>query len=181
MNDLFHTLKRLSVYGVLLLIIILFNCRVIPDSMLSLHICVYFLMFFGICLVVYYSSRIGQEGIQKKLLMALGGLEALFLLIRGIKYAAILNDCVLLRYAWYAYYAPVLWIPLVLFYISMTIDPRRKRMVFLVLKGFGWFTLALILLVFTNDLHQQMFRFQPGFREWNSTYSYGWLYWLITV
>lgn len=42
-------------------------------------------------------------------------------------------------------------------------------------------TAVVVLLVLTNDLHQQVFRFQPGFANWYVDYSYGQVFPIVTV
>lgn len=42
-------------------------------------------------------------------------------------------------------------------------------------------TLALILLVLTNDLHQAVFRFRPGYVGWDSDYDYGPGYFVVAA
>ena len=68
-----------------------------------------------------------------------------------------------------------------LFFVSLyvyAIDEGQER------RKWSWVaivTAILVLFVLTNDLHQQVFRFQPGFANWDEDYSYGWGFILVSA
>lgn len=77
----------------------------------------------------------------------------------------------LARMCWYAYYIPLLLLPLVTLYMAVRTDRPSKKVP-------SWFWAAAALfpllagLVMTNDFHQLVFRFEAG-ENWNDVYHYG--------
>ena len=77
-----------------------------------------------------------------------------------------------LRYLWYLYYLPMLFIPLLAVFVALSLGkPESYRLP-------GWTTLlylptaALLLLVLTNDFHQLVFVFPPDAAVWADDYHY---------
>ena len=70
---------------------------------------------------------------------------------------------------------------MLLFFVSLyvyAIDEGQER------RKWSWVavvTAFLVLFVLTNDLHQQVFRFQPGFANWDGDYSHGWGFIIVTA
>lgn len=104
-----------------------------------------------------------------------------WMLIRFIKYQFFIGDEVTTRYLWYAYYIPQLMISTLLFFFVCQIGvddkkPFDKRWLILFIPA-----MVLVLLVFTNDFHQLVFKFKPNFVNANNDYTYGPLYYVIVV
>ncbi len=115
---------------------------------------------------------------MRKLFIALGISLALWYLCRLIKYKFVLEVPVLRHYFWYGFYIPIIYIPIISFLLSICIlrvetKPLGKWNYLLILAT------LLILLVFTNDLHQQVFKFKTEVFEDFAGYTYGWGYNLI--
>lgn len=181
MNAVKPTLKRLALYYLLLAVNILPNANIIPDTFPTRNVSTVYLLILSVCLIRYYSYRVLKTGYLSFMMRALSWMAFLLILLRGMKYSVFAGVDVLARYSWYAYYVPMLLIPLFFFYVSIMISP----------KGDGripkrWFPVAvitavLILLVLTNDLHQLVFSFKPGFVGWNEDYSRGLMFYVATA
>ena len=120
------------------------------------------------------SSRIIQPQVRRYL-VAISLLMGFWIAIRGIKYS--LDTCAwLMRYLWYLYYLPMLFIPLLALFVAAALgksDHLRlsKWMNFLYIP-----TAVLLLFVLTNDLHQLVFRFPEDAVVWMDDYRYGIVY-----
>ena len=101
-----------------------------------------------------------------------------WLVLRLFKYQ--INDATILnRICWYGYYIFQLALPLIMLYIAAIFDQpesngRPPRWYVPVRAAYP----ALLLMVFTNDLHQFVFRFDPG-GTWSDEYTYGPGYFII--
>jgi hypothetical protein len=133
------------------------------------------------CLILYYSYRVARPGGLKVMMKAISWMMLLLILLRGIKYSAFAEVGVLARYTWYLYYVPILLIPLFFFYISLFVSSSEEQN--LPRKWYWMLAVSaiLILAVLTNDFHQQAFRFQPGFANWDGDYSQAWLHHVCSV
>ena len=106
-------------------------------------------------------------------LTSIAGLIVFWLLDRTVKYFFV-TSAAAIRYLWYGFYLPMLFIPLFAVFVAASLDkpedyrlPRWTRLLYF-LAG------ALFLLVLTNDLHQTVFTFDPSLTEWRDTgYTYG--------
>ncbi|MCI7813255.1 MAG: histidine kinase N-terminal 7TM domain-containing protein [Lachnospiraceae bacterium] len=119
--------------------------------------------------------RIPSKDIKRWLILA-DFFMLLWILLRVIKYWYFDDDRIL-RSLWYAFYIPQTLVPLFVFFASLCAG--RKQQIF----SKKWYLLffpaiALITGVMTNDLHQLVFQFQPGFADWNKDYTYGFLYFI---
>ena len=104
-------------------------------------------------------NRIVQTQVRRYLL-AISALMVLWILLRSIKYSIENTDAE--RWLWYFYYFPMLFIPMLSVFVSRSLGtgedfrlPRWTKILYLP-------TLLLLLLVLTNDLHQQVFSFPSG-------------------
>ena len=111
--------------------------------------------------VWYYSLwlRIVQTQVRRYLL-AISVLMVLWILLRSIKFSIENTDAE--RRLWYFYYFPMLFIPMLSVFVSRSLGkgedfrlPRWSKLLYFP-------TLLLLLLVLTNDLHQQVFSFPSG-------------------
>ena len=108
-----------------------------------------------------YSLRIRIVQTQvRRYLVAISALMVLWLLLRSIKFSIENTDAE--RWLWYFYYFPMLFIPMLSAFVSQSLGkgedfrlPRWTKLLYLP-------TLLLLLLVLTNDLHQQVFSFPSG-------------------
>ena len=96
----------------------------------------------------------------RRYLLAISALMVLWILLRSIKYSIENTDAE--RWLWYFYYFPMLFIPMLSVFVSRSLGkgedfrlPRWTKLLYLP-------TLLLLLLVLTNDLHQQVFSFPSG-------------------
>ena len=104
-------------------------------------------------------NRIVQTQVRRYLL-AISALMVLWILLRSIKFSIENTDAA--RRLWYFYYFPMLFIPMLSVFVSLSLGkgedfrlPRWTKILYLP-------TLLLLLLVLTNDLHQQVFSFPSG-------------------
>ena len=108
-----------------------------------------------------YSLRIRIVQTQvRRYLVAISVLMVLWILLRSIKFSIENTDAE--RWLWYFYYFPMLFIPLLSVFVSQSLGkgedfrlPRWTKLLYFP-------TLLLLLLVLTNDLHQQVFSFPSG-------------------
>ena len=103
--------------------------------------------------------RIVQTQVRRYLL-AISVLMVLWILLRSIKFSIENTDVE--RWLWYFYYFPMLFIPMLSVFVSRSLGkgedfrlPRWTKLLYFP-------TLLLLLLVLTNDLHQQVFSFPSG-------------------
>ena len=96
----------------------------------------------------------------RRYLLAISVLMVLWILLRSIKYSIENTDAE--RWLWYFYYFPMLFIPMLSVFVSRSLGkgedfrlPRWSKLLYFP-------TLLLLLLVLTNDLHQQVFSFPSG-------------------
>ena len=132
----------------------------------------------------YYAwGRIVCHGIiQKTQRRCLGGISALlvfWIVVSGCKHFVFSYHVTIVRYLWYAYYIPqILIVALSLITVRMAgkgedVRPGKESIVL-----FGG-AFALILLVFTNDLHQLVFSFPEGEPWTNDSCTHEFGYYLI--
>ena len=103
--------------------------------------------------------RIVQTQVRRYL-VAISVLMVLWILLRSIKFSIENTDAE--RWLWYFYYFPMLFIPMLSAFVSQSLGkgedfrlPRWTKLLYVP-------TLLLLLLVLTNDLHQQVFSFPSG-------------------
>lgn len=103
----------------------------------------------------------------------------LWLSLRSIKFFYAVNED-FVRYLWYSYYIGILLIPMFAFLAAVSIgksDDFKLTKGYYVMIGF---TLLLVVMALTNDLHQFVFSFPEDAPVWNdSVHSYNWGYWII--
>lgn len=137
------------------------------------------LLFFGILTywMVSVISRVSDKSIKYGLVMTIV-LMSFLMFLKFIKYN-VLFDATAERYVWYAYYIPQCLSPAFLFLTDLRMgrkeDERMSPLFNLLLVP----ALLLILFVFTNDLHEQVFSFSEGLDHANQVYKWEWGYYLI--
>ena len=181
MSEAVTVLKRMAVYYILLAVNIIFCANVIPDTFPTRNLSTVYLLALCVCLVLYYSHRVSPTGTLARMMKLLPWMCLLLILLRGVKYSAVSEVGVLARHAWYLYYVPTLLIPLFLFCISLLVSAKNGARM-----PRAWYpalalTAAFIVLVLTNDLHQAVFVFKPGFENWDGDYGRTFLFYTVTV
>lgn len=110
-------------------------------------------------------------------LLLIAGLLVFWLFLNTTRYYFIIDQPNLLRFLWYCYYIPLLFIPLICFYTALSLGQHED---YRLSKVAYWLILPIVILligVLTNDFHQLVFYF-PG--EFSSVdYRYGPLYWVV--
>lgn len=136
-------------------------------------------IFFG--LLAYWTasviSRISDKSICSGIIVAIALMGAI-LFVRLLKYHVFYEETAT-RYLWYSYYIPQCIAPVVLLLTILGMGRKDGKPL-----AKGWYLLflpaaALILLVFTNDLHEQVFSFAEGLEYSNKIYKWEWGYHLI--
>ena len=116
----------------------------------------------------------------RTILVTTGALMVLWLVTKTVKYEFLVEVTDPIgRYIWYSWYIPMLLIPLfglfVVHHIGKPESYRAPRW----MKLFLIPAFLLIGLVFTNDLHQLVFRFENGFANYDKDYTYGIPYFIL--
>lgn len=136
-------------------------------------------LFFGI--IIYWGvsiiSRISEKSIKVGLTSAIILMTSL-MVIRLIKYN-VLFDTTAERFAWYFYYIPQCLSPVVLLLTVLRMGKIIKNKISIVWYLLFLPAILLILLVFTNDLHEQVFSFPSGLEYANKIYKWEWGYYVI--
>ena len=105
-------------------------------------------------------------------------LMVFWITVRTVRYV-FAEDPTLLRYLWYMYYLPMLFIPFLIVLIAMSLGkPEQYRLPKLTALLFIP-TAALLLLVLTNDFHQLVFVFPSEAAVWGNDYHYAIGYYLV--
>lgn len=131
----------------------------------------------GILILVWIqtlSQRIIDRQVRRLLIWI-----ALFLLfynyVQAVKYNFIPTWDTGKRYCWYAFYIPMIVIPMLCLFLA--VKKERKSS-----KAWRWLWLPCVILilgVITNDLHQSTFTFQENFLHWGEKYGYGIWYFIV--
>ena len=101
-------------------------------------------------------------------------LMVLWIMLRAFKFYFITSETAI-RYFWYAYYLPMLFIPTLALFVALSIGkhegyrlPKTTLLLFVP-------AILLVALVLTNDFHQCVFRFPDDAVMWTEeSYQYGW-------
>lgn len=125
-------------------------------------------------------KRIMQKQTRKNL-TDVAILLIFWMTLRTVKYSVLGENITLARYCWYLYYIPMLLVPLESLFAILALGKPENYQTDKRLHTLWIFTDLLVLLVLTNDLHQQVFQFMPG-KEWVSSYcTHEWGYVLCVV
>ena len=127
--------------------------------------------------VIYLNKHIVHKR-MRQCLTAIGCLMVFWFFLRTIKYH-VFQDPLSAHICWYLYYLPMLLIPTLGLNAALLLEEKenakiRKNHVLLL-----FFAAVLIICVFTNDLHQQVFRFylKPPYSD--NSYGYGFIFLII--
>lgn len=123
-------------------------------------------------------NRILNKQIRQYLLWV-GALMLLWLNVRFIKWDFLHYTDPLGRYIWYAFYIPMLVIPLLGVFIIQCVDkpenyvlPKKMKLLYIPL-------VLLLVLIFTNDLHELVFVFPNGITNYNFDYGYNFGFYIV--
>lgn len=120
--------------------------------------------------------RIIQPQVHRYL-VAVSALMVFWITVRTIRYS--LDECIwLMRYLWYLYYLPMLFIPLLGVFVALSLGKPDNFHLSKWTKFLYIPTAVLLLLVLTNDLHQLVFVFPEDAVVWVNDYSYALGYFL---
>ena len=181
MNDVKKCVKAMTVYCLLLAFAIFPNMEIIPLSFPTTRMSSIYLITLSICLILRYYLRAAGQTHLKTAMLHLYYMIFFMILLRGIKYSVFENVPVLGRYTWYLYYIPMIFIPTLLFFVSLYVYAKDEQQAKRKWNWVAFVSILLVILVLTNDLHGQVFRFHPGFADWDNDYSYAWGFYVVTV
>lgn len=115
---------------------------------------------------------------MRRYLTAVSLLMIFWFAVRTMKYYFVISTTVT-RYLWYLYYLPMLFIPLLAVYVSISLGkpegfrlPKQSLLFYIP-------TLLCLLLVLTNDLHQWVFTFPAGAVWSDKEYDYAVGYYIV--
>lgn len=138
-------------------------------------------IFFGI--LAYWTvsviNRVSDKVIRTGLVSTIV-LMSLVLFLKLVKYYIFYDETVE-RFLWYSYYIPQCLAPAVLMLTVIDMSRKSQKPVYKYRKWLLVPAFLLILLVFTNDWHQQVFSFAEGLQQANDVYKWEWGYYLIFV
>ena len=104
----------------------------------------------------------------RRFLTAVAALIVLWLMERTAKYFFV-STAAAIRYLWYFFYLPMLFIPLLAVFVAASLGkpegyrlPKWTRLLYVPAA-------ILLSLVLTNDLHHAVFRFDPALTEWRDS------------
>ena len=175
--------KRMLSYGVILISVLLaYFCRLVrPKNIFArnfadqLRNCIYLGLY---CAWVIYLEKHVVYKKMRRCLTAIGCLMVFWFFVRTVKFH-IFHEPLGEHICWYLYYIPMILIPVLglsaaLFFVEKDEEKTVRQIIILLTVA-----AVLIISVFTNDLHQLVFRFskQPPFSD--GDYSYGILFAVI--
>ena len=175
--------KRMLSYGVILISVLLaYFCRLVrPKNTFARNFadqclnCIYLGLY---CAWVIYLEKHVVYKKMRRCLTAIGCLMVFWFFVRTVKFH-IFHEPLGEHICWYLYYIPMIMIPVLglsaaLFFVEKDEEKTVRQIIILLTVA-----AVLIISVFTNDLHQLVFRFskQPPFSD--GDYSYGILFAVI--
>ncbi len=122
-------------------------------------------------------KRIVHERI-KQILMTIAALMIFWICARTVKYN--IDDYTVIRYSWYLYYVPQIFIPTLFFYVAFHLDKQDSN----VPEGRGLIgavlviSSILVLSVLTNDLHRLVFVFD-GKPYTEKNYDHNFVFYIV--
>ena len=174
--------RRLSCIVVLLFVLLAYICRFIEtDNELiqtladQCRACTYLGIYCA--WVIYLNKHVVQKKVRQYL-TAIGCLMVCWFFLRTVKYH-ILLDPLGGHICWYLYYIPMILIPTFGLSATLLMDGAEKKTTKWITGILLFFSVVLIVCVLTNDLHQQVFRFEGPIPYSDKNYSYGILFMLI--
>ena len=143
-----------------------------PDTFLLRYLPSFLLLAAAILLLYYFSAHIIDRDIKNHL-VATASMIVFWMILRGAKYIAFEENEWIARHLWYLYYIPVLMTPQLSLYSALALRYSKSGRTKKISAVTTAITLILILFVLSNDSHQLVFSFQPGFAGWEEEYTRG--------
>ena len=176
--------RMLSCIIVLLFVLLAYVCRFIEtDNELiqtladQCRTCTYLGIY---CAWVIYLNKHVVQKKMRQYLTAIGCLMVCWFFLRTVKYH-ILLDPLGGHICWYLYYIPMILIPTFGLSATLLMDGEEKKTTKWITGILLFFSVVLIVCVLTNDLHQQVFRFEGPIPYSDKNYGYGILFMLIQL
>lgn len=176
--------RMLSCIIVLLFVLLAYICRFIEtDNELiqtladQCRTCTYLGIY---CAWVIYLNKHVVQKKMRQYLTAIGCLMVCWFFLRTVKYH-ILLDPLGGHICWYLYYIPMILIPTFGLSATLLMDGEEKKTTKWITGILLFFSVVLIVCVLTNDLHQQVFRFEGPIPYSDKNYGYGILFMLIQL
>ena len=167
--------RVLSYITVLMFVFLAFICRLIRSDNNLLRIiadqsrsCIYLGMYCA--WVIYLNKHIVHKKMRQHLTV-IGCLMVFWFFLRTVKYF-ILLDPLGEHICWYLYYVPMILIPTFGLTTALLLNENKEETVKKISTVLLFCAVILILCVFTNDLHQQVFHFylEPLYSSKNYSY-----------
>lgn len=136
-------------------------------------------VFFGI--LAYWTVSVVDRVSERNVRVGLAAtiiLMSSVLLLKLVKYNVV-YDKTAERYLWYSYYIPQCLAPAVLFITVLGMPEKGKKPLSARWNLLFIPAVLLIILVFTNDVHEQVFSFAEGLTNAGKIYIWEWGYYLI--
>lgn len=176
--------RVLSYITVLMFVFLAFICRLIRSDNNLLRIiadqsrsCIYLGMYCA--WVIYLNKHIVHKKMRQHLTV-IGCLMVFWFFLRTVKYF-ILLDPFGEHICWYLYYVPMILIPTFGLTTALLLNENKEETVKKISTVLLFCAVILILCVFTNDLHQQVFHFHLEPLYSSKNYSYGILFIVIQL
>lgn len=112
----------------------------------------------------------------RRYLLGIAGLLLFWFLARTCKYLFLEGMVLPQYYCWYSYYIPMLMIPLLGIFLAASLGKPESYVLPMPVRLLLIPTIALILLVLTNHMHQLVFAFPQGMTDADGAYTHEPLY-----
>ena len=135
---------------------------------------------YGLLMIYWGSSvwmRVTDKRIRNYLILLMCGFLMLYL-AQILRYNFTEKTSIISRYLWYSYYIPLLFVPMITFKTARCIGAKKHGITAAdVIPPLVSSVLAVLCL--SNDLHQWIWKFKPGFENLDKDYSYGIGFYLV--
>ena len=181
------TIKNIQIFAIAVL---LFGCAIIINILNNNNRPPLIFLILGLAQTTIYIFLYCAWGISIRLrisqtqirffLQVIASLLVFWIALRAVKYYIVVEGGVESRYLWYLFYVPMLLIPLLSFFVALSIGkpdsyriPKWNILLFI-------FWIFLITMVLTNDIHRLVFTFPNETLEYaDAKHGYGLVYLLI--
>lgn len=136
----------------------------------------------AIILFVFWTVSCRMRSMQKNVSYALFTIGICMVMWMGVRFVKwqFSTDSLTNRYLWYSYYIFMLSMANAFLWMAISISNPEKEVVMpLWLKILVVFEVLLLMMIFTNDIHQMVFVFDGPIDLWNKNYTYGKGYYLV--
>ncbi len=158
--------------GVLLIITLAVICRRIvydPDLISIGDVANIIRIFLYIGLFTIWGVSVNRRVMQahtRRYLTLVSAIMVIWLVVRELKWHFLISPDMLL-YAWYLYYFPLLFIPLIALFVSLSLGRPEDYRLPVWAKFLYIPTATFAVMVLTNNLHQFVFRFPSDAVVWS--------------